>query len=96
MDDVDEMLAERIMNIVAVAVDDIDAVNVSVENRIAYLEGVVPDEDQRKAIVQGVRNVDGLARSIICLANEHVLPRFARADLLVLVSLPVLLHAILR
>ena len=94
MDDVDEILAERIMNIIAVAVDDIDAVNVSVENRIAYVEGVVPDEGQRKAIVQGVRHVDGLSRSIFCLATEHVLPRFARADLLLLVPLPILLHSL--
>ena len=75
MEEQDRLATKRICDIVAVAVNDIDSVTVAVEDGIAYLEGVVPSEEQRQAIVRAVRQVDGLHRVISCLAAEHAMPR---------------------
>lgn len=93
MDNTDSQLAKRIRDIIAVATDDLDSVSFSVEDGVAYIEGVVPDEQQRRAIVRAVRNLKGLARVIVCLATEHVLPPQRRSTArLVPVPANVLMH----
>src|SRR3954447_14218770 len=92
MEEQDRLATKRICDIVAVAVDDIDSVTVAVEDGIAYLEGVVPSEEQREAIVHAVRQIDGLRRVISCLAAEHAMPRPHAAVHAAGVAPPVLMH----
>ena len=74
MEQQDREVARRIRDIIAVASDDIDAISVAVEDGVAYIEGVVSGESERRAILSAVRNVEGLDRVITCLAAEHILP----------------------
>jgi predicted neutral ceramidase superfamily lipid hydrolase len=92
MEEVDRRLESKVRDIVAVATDDIDAVTVAVEDRVAYIEGVVGDEGKRRAIANTVRNVRGLRRVITCLVTEHVLPLNAVAGKRMDVPPPVLMH----
>lgn len=75
MEDTDRKLAKRICDVIAVATSDIDAITVAVEDKVAYIEGVVASEHQRQAIISAVYRIEGLNRVITCLATEHVLPR---------------------
>lgn len=87
----DEELAHRVRDIIAVVTDDIDAVTCEVEEGVAYIEGVVSDERERRAISSAVRQLDGLAQVITCLATERVLPR-AEHEESALYPAPVLMH----
>jgi osmotically-inducible protein OsmY len=73
----DEALSRRLRDIIAVIVNDIDAVAYEVEGGVAYIEGVVPDEAQRRAILRTAARVDGLTHIVACLAVEHILPTSA-------------------
>jgi hypothetical protein len=75
MNDIDEELTRRVASVIAVVVDDFDAVSVEVEDGVVYLEGVVPEEELRRSIAGAVRGIDGVDHLISCLAVEHVLPR---------------------
>ncbi len=75
MEETDRRLAQRIRDVIAVATDDIDAIAVAVEDRVAYIEGVVESEQERRAIASAVRRIAGLNRVITCLSIEHILPR---------------------
>jgi hypothetical protein len=77
---------------VAVATEDIDAVTVAVEDRVAYIEGVVPTEGQRRAIVQAVQKIRGLKRVVACLAAERILPRQSADKKDLPLPAPVLMH----
>src|SRR5437879_2138963 len=66
MEQQDREVARRIRDIIAVASDDIDAISVAVEDGVAYIEGVVSGESERRAILSAVRNVEGLDRVITC------------------------------
>lgn len=92
MDDVDRELARRILDIIAVASEDIDAITVAVEDRIAYIEGAVPTEGQRRAIVGAAHNLKGLRQVVTCLATEHVLPRQQPSSKDLPLPTPVLMH----
>lgn len=74
MRDSDKALTERVRDIIAVVTEDIDAVMYEVEDGVAYIEGVVPTDTERKAISSAVRQLDGLTHVITCLATEHVMP----------------------
>jgi hypothetical protein len=91
LDNQDEALERRIRGIVAVVAGDIDAIAVTVEDQIAYIEGVVPTEHERQAILSAVRQVKGLARVIACLAVEHAMPRINNKTSRLLPA-PVLMH----
>src|SRR4051794_6370588 len=67
MDDQDLILAQRIRDIIAVATPDIDAIMVEVEDGVAYVEGVVPCESHRRAILRAIRELPQLTRLISCL-----------------------------
>lgn len=73
----DVELARRVRDVVAVVADDIDAVSFDVEDGVAYIEGVVPTDEQRRAISNAVSQINGLDRVVTCLATEHVLPATA-------------------
>ncbi|HKP54459.1 MAG TPA: BON domain-containing protein [Chloroflexia bacterium] len=73
-------LARRVRDIVAVVADDIDNVTFDVEDGVVYIEGVVPSEEQRRAISSAVSHLDGLDRVVTCLATEHVLPTPTEVD----------------
>jgi osmotically-inducible protein OsmY len=92
MENTDTQLAKRIRDIIAVATDDFDAVNFAVEDRVAYIEGVVPSKEQQHSIIHAVRNLDGLDQVVVCLATEHVLPQRANNSNLVQVPPTVLMH----
>ncbi len=70
----DVELARRVRDIVAVVADDMDNVTFDVEDGVVYIEGVVPNDEQRRAISSAVSHLDGLDRVVTCLATEHVLP----------------------
>ncbi len=69
----DVELARRVRDIVAVVADDIDNVTFEVEDGVAYIEGVVSTDGERRAISHAVAELDGLDRVVTCLATEHVL-----------------------
>src|SRR5437868_14511703 len=92
MEELDLKLESRVRDIVAVATDDIDAITVAVEDRVAYIEGVVEDERQRRAIASTARNIKGLRRVITCLATERILPMSAAYRRRLNVPTPVLMH----
>jgi osmotically-inducible protein OsmY len=71
----DAKLARQVAAVVAVVVEDLDAVSVEVEDGVVYIEGVVPEEEQRRSISGAVRGIEGVDQLISCLAVEHVLPR---------------------
>jgi hypothetical protein len=88
----DQVLERRVRDIVAVAVPDIDAVLVEVEDGVAYVEGVVPSEHHRHLILSAVEQVKGLRRLITCLVTEHVVSPVPASNAITLCSAPVLMH----
>jgi osmotically-inducible protein OsmY len=74
MYDRDVELTRRIRDIVAVVTEDMDAVTWEVEDGVAYVEGVVGSEDERRALCRAVRQLDGLSHVVTCLATERVMP----------------------
>ncbi len=92
MDERDKHLAWRTRDIIAVITEDVDAVTFEVEDGVAYIEGVVPTDEQRQAISKGVRRLDGLTHVITCLATEHVMPPAHEQDKGGLYPAPVARH----
>lgn len=74
MADNDVELARRVRDIVAVVADDMDNITFDVEDGVVYIEGVVPTDEQRRAISSAVSQLDGLDQVVSCLATENVLP----------------------
>ncbi len=71
----DVELEHRIRDIIAVVADDMDAVTFDVEDRVAYIEGVVASDRERRLISDLVRRLDGIAGVVTCLFVEHILER---------------------
>jgi osmotically-inducible protein OsmY len=92
MSDKDEVLARRVRDIVAVVADDIDAVNYDVEDGIVYIEGVVPSEEQRRAIATAVTNLEGVDHLVTCLSTEHIFAPVVEEEDVVLVPPQVYMH----
>ena len=92
MTEQDVELARRVRDILAVASDDIDAVISDVEDGVAYIEGVVPTEEQRRAIINTVRQLDGVQHVVACLVTEHVPPLTDEQERPLLYPAPVLMH----
>jgi osmotically-inducible protein OsmY len=88
----DQDLVRRVRDIVAVVADDIDAVSYDVEDGVVYIEGVVPTDEQRRAISVAVTHLDGVEQLVTCLATEHVLPAPAESERDVLVPPSVYMH----
>jgi osmotically-inducible protein OsmY len=88
----DVELARRVRDIIAVAADDIDAVMADVEDGVVYIEGVVSGDEQRRAICNAVRQLDGVNNIVECLATEHVLPPSAAQHKDLLYPAQVLMH----
>ena len=88
----DAKLARQVANVVAVVVEDLDAVSVEVEDGVVYIEGVVPEEEQRRSISGAVRGIQGVDQLISCLAVEHVLPRRQATQSSLDVPAPVQMH----
>ncbi len=93
MEETDRRLAQRIRDVIAVATDDIDAIAVAVEDGVAYIEGVVASEQERRAIASAVRRIDGLNRVITCLSTEHILPRSSTESRQQRIPPPVMTHS---
>lgn len=74
MDERDKAIEQRIRDIIAVTTSDIDAVTVDVEDGVAYVEGAVPNEAERRALVNTIRQVRGVRGLVACLSAEHVRP----------------------
>ena len=92
MEDTGTLVEQSIRDIIAVAADDLDAITFTVEDGVAYLEGVVPDEQKREVILKAVNRLPGVDRVIPCLATEHVLPRPIEESKLSPLPTPVLMH----
>jgi osmotically-inducible protein OsmY len=92
MEDTDIQLEQSIRDIIAVAADDLDSVTFDVEDGVAYLEGVVPDEQRREALLKAVNRLPGVDRVIPCLATEHVLPMLTDDSKFSPLPTPVLMH----
>ncbi|MDQ6694285.1 MAG: BON domain-containing protein [Chloroflexota bacterium] len=93
MGDRDVELERRVRGIIAVVLEDIDAVICEVEDGVAYIEGVVPSEDSRRTINKIVGGLDGLTHVVTCLTTETVIPSLTKereGD--TLLSAPVLMH----
>ena len=88
----DQELQRRVRDIIAVVSEDIDAVTCEVEQGVAYIEGVVPSDEERRMISQAVRQVDGLTHVITCLATERVIAMSNEAPETVLYPTPVMMH----
>ena len=88
----DVELARRVRDILAVATDDIDSVTSEVEDGIVYIEGVVPNEQQRRAISSAVRELDGVSQVITCLATEHVMQHVSEKESPIPYPAPVYMH----
>jgi osmotically-inducible protein OsmY len=88
----DVLMTKRLRDILAVSVEDLDAVSATVEDGVAYLEGVVPSDEQRKSILRLAKRTTGTVRVIACLSTEKVRPRGARRSEALAVPPPVLMH----
>lgn len=73
MEERDHDLKQKVRGIIAVVTPDIDAVMCDVEDGIAYIEGVVPTDLQRKQISAAVCRLQGLTHVIICLSTERII-----------------------
>lgn len=69
----DPELARKVRDIIAVLLEDIDAVIWEVEDGVAYIEGVVPAERDRYRISRAVQRVEGIRQVITCLCTERIL-----------------------
>jgi hypothetical protein len=67
-------LERRVWDIIAVTIEDIDAVMFDIEDGVVYIEGAVPTHEQRQLITKGVGQLAGVKGVVTCLATEHVLP----------------------
>jgi len=74
MVNVDDSLAWRIRDIVAVVSKDIDSVRFEVEDGVAYIEGVVSSGEEARAITKAVSKLRGLTHVVSCLSTEKVMP----------------------
>jgi osmotically-inducible protein OsmY len=70
----DHELERRVRDVLAVVTSDIDAVKCEVEDGVAYIEGVVPSERERRQISRAVNRIDGLRQVITCLSTERIMP----------------------
>ena len=88
----DHELERRVRDVVAVVTDDIDAVTCEVENGVAYIEGVVPSERERRQIARAVSRIDGLTQVFTCLSTERILQTPSLSAAMDLLPTPVLMH----
>lgn len=88
----DRVLEQRIRDIVAVATPDIDSVMVEVEEGVAYVEGVMPSEGKRLAMLCAIRRIPGLRRLVSCVAAEHIFTGIRQANEREETDPPLVLH----
>ena len=92
MNEHDSRLAQRVRDVIVVATEDIDAMRVTVEDSIAYIEGTVESGEQRRTIEGTVLQIDGIDRVITCLSEEHVIPSAHSLDPQWIVPPPIAMH----
>ena len=68
----DKELTHTVRCSLVVLLDDFDTVRVEVEQGIVYLEGIVGDAAQKRAIQQMILHLPAVRRVINCLALEHL------------------------
>lgn len=88
----DEELQRRVRDVIAVVTEDLDAVTFEVEDGVAYIEGVVPSDRERRQISRAVSRIDGLSQVFMCLSTERILPAPTQHSRTQLKSTPVLMH----
>ncbi|HEX8230611.1 MAG TPA: BON domain-containing protein [Chloroflexia bacterium] len=88
----DEELQRRVRDVIAVVTEDLDAVTFEVEDGIAYIEGVVPSERERRQISQAVSRIEGLSQVFTCLSTERILPAPTQHATAPALPTPVLMH----
>ncbi len=92
MEERDQELKRKVRDIIAVVIPDIDAVMCDVENGVAYIEGVVPTERERRQISMAVRRIDGLAHVVTCLSTERIMKPATEHENCELYATPVIMH----
>ena len=92
MQGLDHELERRVRDVVAVVMDDIDAVTCEVEDGVAYIEGVVPSERERRQISRAVSRIAGLTQVFTCLSTERILQTPTLGTATDLLPTPVLMH----
>lgn len=88
----DEELQRRVRDVIAVVTEDLDAVTFEVEDGVAYIEGVVPSERERRQISQAVSRIEGLSQVFTCLSTERILPAPTQHATPPSLPTPVLMH----
>ncbi len=88
----DVELQRRVRDVIAVVTEDLDAVRFEVEDGVAYIEGVVPSERERRQISQAVSRIEGLAQVFTCLSTERILPTPAERTATHYAPTPMLMH----
>lgn len=88
----DRVLEQRIRDIVAVVTPDIDAVLVEVEDGVAYVEGVMPSEGKRRAMLNTIGRITGLRKLVSCVVTEHIFTGMRHGDVREQSPPPLVLH----
>ena len=88
----DHELERRVRDVIAVVTEDIDAVTCEVEDGVAYIEGVVPSERERRLISKTVSRIDGLTQVFTCLSTERIIPSPVPHEATDSLPPPVLMH----
>ena len=92
MERLDHELERKVRDVIAVVTDDIDAVTCEVEDGIAYIEGVVPSERERRLISKTVSRLEGLSQVFTCLSTERIIPSPVPHEAADSLRPPVLMH----
>jgi hypothetical protein len=88
----DFSMTKRLLDILAVSVDDLDAVSVRVVGGVAYIEGLVSSDQQRQLISRLAERTPGIRKVVTRLATENVRVSPARLWNALAVPPPVLMH----
>ncbi len=88
----DEELQRRVRDVIAVVTEDLDAVRYEVEDGVAYIEGVVPSDRERRQISQALGRIEGLTQVFTCLSTERILQTPSQHSTTYHLPTPVLMH----
>lgn len=88
----DFSMTKRLLDILAVSVDDLDAVSVRVVSGVAYIEGLVSSDQQRQLILRLAERTPGIRKVVTRLATENGRVSPARLWTALAVPPPVLMH----
>jgi hypothetical protein len=83
---------KRLLDILAVSVDDLDAVSVKVLGGVAYIEGLVTSDQQSQLILRLAKRTPGVRKVVARLATDYGRMRPPNLRKPLAVPPPVLMH----